>query len=211
MTLASSRFAEIIMTSGAFLIVVALLRLFSERTGLVKTGIDITDPYPLAGMIIGGSFPIVMRAISQSGKTSLKAFSFDRRVLRMLGRWAALRTLGIGLLAVITPLLVAFFWRMEAAGAFLVGLAAAELFLILTLWLGEVRNTTDEGVRLMTRSIHVLAVGSGLVTVLLVPPLVALTEAVTRTTKLEGLAVVSAALLVWMLITAYRRLKAEGV
>ena len=207
---AASRFAEIVMASGAFLIVVALLRLFSERAALGRTGIDITDPYPLIGMIIGGSFPIIIRALSQSGNGNHQAFSFDRSVLSKLGKQAAQRTLGIWLIAVITPLLIAFFWRTEAAGAFLVGLAVSELFLILALWLGEVRNTADEGIRLTTRSTHILAVGSGLVTVLLVPLVAQFTESLSKTIRFGGLAVVFILLLIWVVINIRRRLRTEG-
>lgn len=207
---AASRFAEIVMAAGAFLIIVALIRLFSENAELGSAGIDITDPYPLIGMIIGGSFPVVMRALSQSGKVGPKAFSFDILVLSDLGKWAALRTLGIWLLAGITPLLVAFFWHVEAAGAFLVGLAAAELFLMLTLWLGEVRNTADESIRLTTRSTHVLAVGSGLITVLLVPLMARYTEELPKVVRYEGLAVAFVLFLVWVVITVRRRLRTEG-
>ena len=204
---AASRFAEIVMAGGSFLLVVVLLRLFTERAELGRAGIDITDPYPLIGLVIGGSFPVVLRALSQSGRTRLHASSLEPSVLSALGRWAAFRTLGIWLLAGVTPLLVAFFWRTQAAGAFLVGLAAAELFLILTLWLGEVRNTADEGVRLATRSTHVLALGSGLITVLLVPPLIELTGALTRAAKIKGLAAVFGVLFVWVLVIVWRRLR----
>ena len=206
---AASRFVEIVMAGGAFLLLWALLRLFSERAELGRAGIDITDPYPLIGLVVGGSFPILLRALSQSGRVSWSAATFDKSALAWLGRWAAFRTLGIWLLAGIAPLLVGFFWRIEAAGAFLVGLAAAELFLILTLWLGEVRNTADEGIRVATRATHVLSVGSGLVTVLLVPPLVEFTGSLTRAAKVKGLVGVLAVLFVWVLVVVWRRLRAE--
>jgi Fe2+ transport system protein B len=129
-------------------------------------------------------------------------------VLVKLGRWAGLRTLVVLLATVITPLLVAFFWRMHAAGAFLVGIAAAELFLMLTLWLGEVRNTADEPTRLTTRSAHVLAIGSGLITVLLVPPLIAWTSEITRAVKIQSLAVLFVVAFVWVFVVVWRRLRA---
>ncbi|HUV04188.1 MAG TPA: hypothetical protein VMX94_03685 [Armatimonadota bacterium] len=206
---AASRFAEMVMAGGAFLLLVALFRLFVERAELRRAGIDISDPYPFIGLVVGGSFPILLRALSQSGRIGESAATFDKSVLTSLGRWAAFRTLGIWLLAGITPLLVGFFWRIQAAGAFLVGLAAAELFLILTLWLGEVRNTADEGIRVATRATHILSVGSGLITVLLVPPLIEFTGGLTRAVKIKSLVGVLAVLLVWVLVVVWRRLKAE--
>jgi len=206
---AASRFVEIVMAGGAFLLLWALLRLFLERAGLRRTGIDISDPYPLIGLVVGGSFPILLRALSQSGRVGVSAATFDKSVLTWLGRWAAFRSLGIWLLACVTPLLVGFFWRIEAAGAFLVGLAAAEFFLILTLWLGEVRNTADEGVRVATRATHILSVGSGLIAVLLVPPMIGLTSGLTRAVKVKGLVGVLAVLLAWMLVVIRRRLQVE--
>lgn len=205
---AASRFAEIVMAGGAFVLTVLLIRLFAERAALGRAGIDITEPYPLIGLVIGGSFPIVLRAMSQSGKVTVPVASFDRSVLLKLGRWTAYRGIQLWLLAALTPPVVAFFWRTEAAGAFLVGLAAAQLFLILTLWLGEVRNSTDEGTRLTTRSTHILAVGSGLVTALVVPPLIDLTGGFSREARIWSLVALFAILFLFVLVIVWRRLSA---
>ncbi len=206
---AASRFAEVSMAAVAFIAVMTLVVVFKERAGLGRAGIDITDPYPLIGLVVGASFPVILRGLLQSGRVNLSAATFDPGVLSKLGRWAAWRTLGVWFLAGIIPLVVAFFWRAQAAGAFLVGLAAAELFLILTLWLGEVRNTTDEGSRLATRSTHILAVGTALVTALLAPPLIELTGTLSRVGKIKSLAVVFAVLFVWVLVVTWRRLRSS--
>lgn len=205
---AASRFAELITAAGAFLLIVALIRLFTERVALGPQGIDITAPYPLTGLVIGGCFPVLLRTLSLSGRNGMHAATFEASELERLGRWAAFRTMGMWVLGGVAPLLVAFFWRAEAAGAFLVGLAASELFLILTLWLGEVRNTADEGSRVATRAAHVLAVGSALVTVLLVPPLMRLTQEVSKGVRIQSLVAVFALVAAWVVISAWRRLRA---
>ncbi|MHB0999599.1 MAG: hypothetical protein ACYC27_10155 [Armatimonadota bacterium] len=198
---AAFKFAEIVMAGGAFLLIVALLRLFTERIGI---GIDITEPYPLIGLVIGGCFPIILRALLQTGNTD------DRQGdTPVSGPRTAFKSAGIWLLAVLTPLLVIFFWRDEAAGAFLVGLAAAELFLILTLWLGEAKNAADGGARTAVRVTHVIAVGSTLVTVLLTPTLIELTGNLTRADKIKGLIAVLAVMFVWIFIVVWRRLRSE--
>lgn len=207
MSQAASRFVEVVVGSGAFLVLVALVRLFAEQSELGAHGIDITDPYPLIGLIMGACFPAALRALSQSsGRPNLSVASLEKPTQLRLGRWAAARTLGIWLIAAIAPVVVAFFWRLQAAGAFLVGLAAAELFLILTLWLCEVRKAADESVRLATRSTHALVVGSALVAVLFVPPLITATGALTRAVKIKGLLVLLAILFIWIFIVAWRRL-----
>ncbi|MHB0913077.1 MAG: hypothetical protein ACYC2Y_06490 [Armatimonadota bacterium] len=203
---AASRFAEVVMAGGAFVVVVAILRLFYERAALGTAGVDITEPYPLIGLVIGASFPILLRSVFQSGLSGRDAASFDREVLVGIGRWAAVRSLWIWLLSGVVPLLVVLLWRPPALGAFLVGLAAAELFLILTLWLGEVRNSADEGARFATRSTHVLTVGSALMAALLAPPIAKATDAITRMEKLwVALAVAAIALLVVVLRGRDRR------
>jgi len=202
---AASRFAEIVTAGGSFLLIVVLIRLFRERSGLGTAGVDITDPYPLVSLVAGGTFPILMRVLSQPTGVTLSVATFERHTLVKLGRWAGIRTIAVWSLVGITPLLVAFFGRMESAGAFLVGLAASELLLIVTLWFGEVKNTADEGIRLATRAAHLLSVGTGLVTVLLIPPFVRMTEEVPRWIRLLGLAGILMIALVTVFITAYTR------
>ena len=208
---AASRFVEVVIAGGAFFVAVALLIVFTERAGIRKAGVDITKPYPLIGLIIGASLPLLLKSISQSGGMGLKAGTYDQKALVKLGKWSALRTLGIWLSAGIIPMLVAFFWRLEAVGAFLVGLAAAELFLILTLWLAEARCTADECSRLATRSAHVLVVGSGLVTVLFAPPLIELTGTLTRAVKIKSLIAVFAVVFIWVFIVVWRKISAEKI
>lgn len=202
---AASRFAEIVTAGGSFLLIVALIRLFRERSGLGTAGVDITDPYPLVSLVAGGTFPILMRVLYQPIGVTLSVATFERRTLMQLGRWAGIRTIAVWSLVGITPLLVAFFGRMESAGAFLVGLAASELLLIVTLWFSEVKNTADEGIRLATRGAHLLSAGTGLVTVLLIPPFVRMTEAVPRWVRLVSLAGIFMIGLVAVFITAYTR------
>jgi hypothetical protein len=208
---AASRFAEVIMAGGAFLLAVVLTRLFTERMHLGDSGIDISDPYPLIGLVLGAIFPVILRAAAtvEHERLYVKAASFLRQDLLSLGRWATFRSLSIWIIAGVVPLLLGFFWRAEASGAFLVGIAASELFLILTLWLGEARSTVTEGIRLATRSAHILAVGSGLVTAILVPPLIQSTADVTRHQKIWVLLALLAVVFIATFITIWRRLAAE--
>jgi hypothetical protein len=202
---AASRFAEIVTAAGSFLLIIALLRLFRERSGLGSAGVDITDPYPLIGLVVGGSFPIVVRALSQLADLDISVATFERDVLTRLGRWAAVRTVALWFLVGIVPLIVSFFGRMESAGAFLVGLAASELLLTLSLWFGEVRNTADEGIRLATRAAHLLSDGAALVTVLLVPPFARIAEEIPRLVKFICLIGILAVAIAGIFISAHRR------
>jgi hypothetical protein len=170
------RFPGILAAGGAFLVLLVLVRLFVERAGISKAGIDITSPYPLIGLVVGGIMPVILRSLLQPSQTLI--VGTERRARRDLH--SVIDTLGIWLLAAAVPLLVAYFWRTEAVGALLSGLAAASIFLILTLWLGEARDHADGDMASSTASANMISIGSALTAVLCSPQLIELTGTITR-------------------------------
>jgi hypothetical protein len=206
---AASRFAETVMAAGAFLVIVSILRLFYERVHLRGIGIDITNPYALMGLIIGGSFPTLISSAIRSEHTGKHISSLDSRTLPKLGRWAGFVTLCLWAIAIIIPVFVSYFGRKDSSVAFLVGLAAAELYLIFSLWLAEVKNAADEGMRYASRATHILAVGSALVATLIAPPLARIGDASTPIQRLHVLLGIAMVIVAFMVVAVRNRLKSE--
>lgn len=201
---AGTALAETVLVSAAFAIAVTVVRLFVEQVGLSKAGIDITAPYPLIGLVIGAAMPVLIRMSASPGSLRVSdggqpvPHSIAGRTMQTLGLWSA---------AVTVPLVIAFFWREEATGAFLAGLAVSLLYIMLNLWLSEVRGASDADTRSAAGATQVLALGSGIVAVLISPKLIDLTADLTRAARIRALLILLAVVFVWVFVMVFRRLR----
>lgn len=180
---------QIILSSGAFIIITALLRLFTERMGMGRSGIDITEPYPLLGLALGGIFPLLMSVMLNSTKD----FGSNS------GK-SAVRATGIFLVVLIVSASIMFFWRAKAAGGFIAGLAISELYLILQMLFNK-----DYLNSIVFRVNHTISVGSALIITMFSLPLMNATGAITRANKITVLIVLVAIMFIASFIYIMRK------
>jgi K(+)-stimulated pyrophosphate-energized sodium pump len=139
-------------TGSAALTALALFSAYQEKVGLSGSGIDLTDPSVIAGLLIGGAVVFLIAALTMAsvGRAANKMVEEVRRQFReipglMEGRaradtarcidistTAALREmLAPGLIAVLLPPVVGFVLGREALGGLLVGATLAGVLLAL--------------------------------------------------------------------------------
>ena len=200
------KYTEPLISISSYLIMIAMLRLFAERMSISSAGINIAEPYSLIGLTIGGIFPLIMGSLLRTASNGAKQVGAGD--IQAFGRQAAFRTLGIFILAIVIPLLIAVFWRVKAAGGFIAGLAVSELFLIVQFRLREAAGRTDDAGRSTSRANHLVALGSALMLALFTPSLLDLTGALTRSDKIIGLGILMGVLLIVFVIIIGRKLYA---
>lgn len=200
------KYMEPVTAVSSYLILIAILRLFAERMGISRSGIDIAEPYSLIGLTIGGIFPLLMGTILKPASNG--AMSADAVKMPAFGRQTAFRTLGIFILVILIPLLIAAFWRDNAAGGFIAGLAISELFLIVQFRLREATGKSDGEGMYVPGVNHLIAVGSALILMWLTPSLLDMTAYLTRSEKIIGLGILMGALLIVFVIIIGRKLYA---
>ena len=131
-----------IAIASAVIAAVSLFGSFIETSGLQRKGLDIANPYVFIGMLIGGALPFLFSSLTIRAVGRAAALIVDevRRQFRLPGimegqtppdydRAVAICTsaaqrelIGLGALAVLTPVLVGFVLREEALGGFLAGI-----------------------------------------------------------------------------------------
>ncbi len=134
-----------IAIGSAVIAAVSLFGSFVETANLEEIGINLTDPMVFIGMLIGGSIPFLFSSLTirAVGRAAGLIVSEVRRQFRIPGllegkvqpdyaravdicTTAAQRELvGLGLLAVLTPVIVGFLLHEAALGGFLAGVIVA--------------------------------------------------------------------------------------
>jgi hypothetical protein len=199
------KYMEPIIAIGSYMLLIALLRLFTEKMNISSAGINIAEPYSLIGLTIGGIFPLMMGSLLIISPTGARQFDISK--LQSFGRQTAFRILGIFILTILIPLLIAVFWRVKAAGGFIAGLAVSELFLIVQFRLREAAGKSDDE-RYSARVNHLISIGSALILTLFAPSLIDFTGDLTRSDKIIGLCVLMGTLLIIFAITIGRKMYA---
>ncbi|MHB1459075.1 MAG: hypothetical protein ACYC0V_19385 [Armatimonadota bacterium] len=197
------KYMEPALSISSYLILIAMLRLFTERMGISSSGINIAEPYSLIGLTIGGIFPLMMGALLRTESSGVS--QVDAAKSSSFGKKIAFRTLGVFLLIILIPLLIAVFWRVKAAGGFIAGLAVSELFLIVRFYLGEKPGKSDED-RYDSRVNPLFALGSALMLIQFTPMLIDMTGTLTRYDKIIGLCILMGILLIAFVIIISRKL-----
>jgi len=128
--------------ASAVIAAVSLFGSFVEITGLREEGLNVADPRVFIGMLIGGAIPFLFSSLTirAVGRAASLIMEEVRRQFRIPGvlEWrvepdyaravsictaAAQRELiGLGLLALLAPIIVGFLFHKEALGGFLAGI-----------------------------------------------------------------------------------------
>ncbi len=131
-----------IAIASAVIAAVSLFGSFVETTGLQRSGLDIANPLVFIGMLIGGALPLLFSSLTirSVGRAAGLIVEEVRRQFRIPGvlegrvqpdyeravlictRAAQRELVGLGTLAVLSPVLVGFALREGALGGFLAGI-----------------------------------------------------------------------------------------
>jgi hypothetical protein len=213
--------------------VFVLGRLFLEERDLVQAGIDITQSYTFMAFILGAGLPLLLAALhlratgcaradaeATSGplgggrdrRTPELGGGRDRRTPELASLCAGTplalsHALPVALFTAAIPLLVAFFWRLEALAGFAAGLfLAAVLVVFVSLVSGEDERAVDRpSFAAASAAVGPVLLALSLVALQYAPLLIDATGGLIRATKTLVLGVIVLVAVVWTLLLLWRR------
>lgn len=156
---------------SAALTALALFSAFRKTSGL--TSIDITDPFVMSGLFLGGVAPFIFSSLSMEavGKAAFKMIEEVRRQFREhpgilkgtekadyarcvdISTKAALKEMILpGLLAILTPIIVTFIGGLNMVGGLLAGVTVSGV--LLALFMSNAGGAWDNAKKMIEEGLH---------------------------------------------------------
>ena len=189
--------AAVAITAGA------LVRAYTAANGVAVVNVNHSNTF--AALVLGGTVPFVIGALLLRG-SAIGPLSERLAAGSRLGLVCGMQALWVAILSAGAVLAAAFFFRSDAVAGYMVGLAAASLFVMfMSILAGE-----EATAKVASAGALACVLFSGIVGIVFAPSVVSLQEELTRAQKAKVLDVVALAVALWLIAEALYRSRRKG-